>query len=89
MMDRERGHSTGVLARKARSIHQRDSLVNWLYGVAQRLARQARQNEAARRRREQRVASERGDATKSDPGWDELLRVLDDELQQLLRLQPS
>ncbi len=72
-----------VLARKARSIHRRDSLVNWLYGVAQRLARQARLTEAARRRREQQVATERGQATNSDPGWDELLRVLDEELQRL------
>src|SRR5262249_52828810 len=71
-----------VLARKACSIHRRDSLVNWLYGVAQRLARQARLTEAARRRREQRVATERGEE-KGDSGWDELLRVLDEELQRL------
>src|SRR5262245_9730388 len=30
-----------VLARKAGSIRRRDSLASWLYGVAQRIARQA------------------------------------------------
>src|ERR1700687_5284829 len=37
-----------VLARKARSIRRRENLAGWLYGVAQRLARQARMAEAVR-----------------------------------------
>lgn len=72
-----------VLARKARSIRRRDSLAAWLYGVAQRLARQARLAEAARTRRERRAIDngirERG----ADSGWHELLHVLDDELERL------
>jgi RNA polymerase sigma factor (sigma-70 family) len=72
-----------VLARKAGSIRQRDCLAGWLYGVAQRLARQARLAEASRTRRERRAASERGSAVAGDPGWRELLRVLDEELQRL------
>src|SRR5437868_6595183 len=42
-----------VLARKARSIRDPDLLGNWLYGVAIRTARYARQQIARRRRREE------------------------------------
>ena len=42
-----------VLARKARSIRDPDLLGNWLYGVAIRTARCARQTIARRRRREE------------------------------------
>src|SRR5262249_15274511 len=72
-----------ILARKARSIRQRDSLVGWLCGVACRLARQARSSERAQARREQRVARERPEVSSADPGWEDLLRVLDSELQRL------
>jgi RNA polymerase sigma factor (sigma-70 family) len=72
-----------VLARKAGSIRQRDNLAGWLYGVAQRLARQARLAEATRTRRERRAATERGSAAAGDAGCRELLRVLDEELQRL------
>jgi RNA polymerase sigma factor (sigma-70 family) len=71
-----------VLARKARSIRQRDSLASWLHGVARRLARQARLAETARSRREQHAAADRKEEGE-DPGWDELLRVLDEELGRL------
>ena len=59
----------------------RDSLSR-LYGVARRLARQARLAEIC-------ACSERAsgivhaEATVHDPGWDELLLVLDEELQRL------
>jgi RNA polymerase sigma factor (sigma-70 family) len=72
-----------VLAKKARSIRRRESLASWLYGVAQRLARQARLAEVARSRRERRVAQERAEAAQADPGWHELLRILDEEVQRL------
>jgi RNA polymerase sigma factor (sigma-70 family) len=72
-----------VLARKVRSIRQRDSLAGWLYGVAQRLARQARLAEAARSRRQRRATTARGTTAAGDPGWRELLQILDDELQRL------
>ena len=41
-----------VLAQKARSIRDPDLLGNWLYGVANRMARRARQQVARRRRAE-------------------------------------
>jgi RNA polymerase sigma factor (sigma-70 family) len=41
-----------VLVRKARSIQRRAQLASWLYGVAYRIARRARQNSARRRARE-------------------------------------
>ncbi|HYV38794.1 MAG TPA: RNA polymerase sigma factor, partial [Gemmataceae bacterium] len=72
-----------VLARKARSIRRRESLASWLYGVATRLSRQARLAEAARSKRERQAASEHGQSSAGDPVWDDLLRVLDEELQRL------
>src|SRR5258707_10623489 len=72
-----------VLARKAASIRRRDSLASWLYGVAQRLARHARLAEAERSRREKRAARERGEERQREPGWEDLSRVLDEELQRL------
>jgi RNA polymerase sigma factor (sigma-70 family) len=71
-----------VLARKANSIRRRDSIAGWLWGVARRLARQAQLSEAARSRRERNLAKQDRQGP-GDPAWDELLRVLDDELQQL------
>jgi RNA polymerase sigma factor (sigma-70 family) len=78
-----------VLVRKAGSIRRRDSLADWLYGVAVRLARQVRLSEAARSRREQQAAKQHGEASASDPGWEELLRILDEELQRLPERQRS
>ncbi len=72
-----------VLARKAGSIRRRDSLVSWLYGTAHRIARQVRLAEAARTRREEQAARIRRKATEGEQGWDELLRILDEELQRL------
>jgi len=51
--------------------------------VAHRLARQARLAEAARARRERRAATARAGTTADDPGWAELLRILDGELRRL------
>jgi RNA polymerase sigma factor (sigma-70 family) len=75
-----------VLARKAGSIRRRDSLASWLYGVARRVARQARLAEAARSQRERRAANTGTRGSEPDPGWQELLHVLDEELD---RLPPS
>jgi RNA polymerase sigma factor (sigma-70 family) len=69
-----------VLARKARSVRRRDNLAGWLYGVARRLVRDAQRSEAARQKREHLAA--RAEAS-PEPGWDELLSVLDEELQRL------
>lgn len=72
-----------VLARKAGSIRRRESLAGWLVGVAQRIGRKARLSEAARTRREKRVAASHVEAH-VEPSWNELLRVLDEELAQLM-----
>jgi RNA polymerase sigma factor (sigma-70 family) len=69
-----------VLARKANTICRRDNLAGWLYGVARRLIRNAHRTDAARRQRERAAA--RAESC-SEPGWDELLGVLDEELQSL------
>ena len=45
-----------VLARKAGSIRKRDSVASWLYGVACRIAAQAKAKSARRRRHEERSA---------------------------------
>ncbi|HZT79861.1 MAG TPA: sigma-70 family RNA polymerase sigma factor [Gemmataceae bacterium] len=45
-----------VLARSARALRRRESVANWLYGVAYRLALRARSDAARRRAREARAA---------------------------------
>jgi polysaccharide biosynthesis/export protein len=45
-----------ILARKASSIRNRDSLASWLYGVAYRIAASARAADARRQRHERRAA---------------------------------
>ena len=45
-----------VLARKAGSIRKRDSIASWLFGVACRVAAQAKAKAARRRRHEERDA---------------------------------
>src|SRR5262249_41206389 len=71
-----------VLARKAVSIQQQQSIAAWLHGVAVRLSRKARAD-AIRRRQE----PGREEAVMHDPLADvtgrELLQVLDEELQKL------
>ncbi|HKA07110.1 MAG TPA: RNA polymerase sigma factor, partial [Gemmataceae bacterium] len=69
-----------VLARKAGSIRRSEMLANWLFGVALRLAKNARQKEARRRR------LERGSpvTVPSDQSIsNDLLTILDEELQRL------
>jgi RNA polymerase sigma factor (sigma-70 family) len=65
-----------VLARKARSIRQRDSVESWLFGVASRAAARIRMMEARRQRYERRGASVRacGDNGVPDSSgpWSEL-----------------
>jgi C-terminal peptidase prc len=69
-----------VLARKAGSTRWRDSVHNWLYEVASRLAAESRVKSARRRRHEERAA--RAEALPGDAGR-ELAAVLDEELARL------
>src|SRR6516165_350443 len=61
-----------VLARKAASIRSRNLLGNWLYGVAQQAALQARRINARRRTRERLVANVPETASSKPDGWHEL-----------------
>jgi membrane fusion protein, heavy metal efflux system len=76
-----------VLARKAGSIARPDQLANWLFGVACRIALDARTSARRRKARERRlqVASLTQIAPAGDeqPVLDELRAVLDEELARL------
>ncbi len=71
-----------LLARKSQSIRRRESLASWLRRVVRSMARQVRLTEDARSRRESRVAQSKL-TSPGDVVWDELLRILDEELQRL------
>jgi RNA polymerase sigma factor (sigma-70 family) len=72
-----------VLARRAGSIRNQASVGSWLYGIAQRIARRARVQAALRRERERRAAAMRTDEALDEPTWQELRRVLDEEMGRL------
>jgi RNA polymerase sigma factor (sigma-70 family) len=72
-----------VLARRAGSIRKRGSLASWLFGVAHRIATQAKHREARRRRREKRAAPPRQAESAALPADQELRAVLDQELSRL------
>jgi RNA polymerase sigma factor (sigma-70 family) len=71
-----------VLARKARSIRQRELVGNWLYGTAYRAALEAR---AARRRLRERSLNWLPEpvAVQEHDSWRELWPILDQELRHL------
>jgi RNA polymerase sigma-70 factor (ECF subfamily) len=71
-----------VLVRKANSVHPREMVGNWLYGVALRTALEAKRA-AARRRARERKAGEMPRANKGNAAWEELLPALDEELARL------
>jgi RNA polymerase sigma factor (sigma-70 family) len=72
-----------VLARRAASIRQPESLPSWLHGVACRISAKARAS-AARRRRHERQLPEQSAITPADAfTWVELRSALDEELQRL------
>jgi RNA polymerase sigma factor (sigma-70 family) len=72
-----------VLVRNARSIHKRESLGSWLYGVAYRIARRAKGGRA--RRPVQDVDLPHIAAPESCPAWlvRDLRLVLDEEVNRL------
>lgn len=77
-----------ILARRAKRLHLRTSLANWLFGVACKVANRAAQREHRRKLRE-RTAARRPDdnsapeADRAGPEWADTLRVLDEELAKL------
>jgi RNA polymerase sigma factor (sigma-70 family) len=72
-----------VLIRKARSIRQRDSVGNWLYGVAQQTALNARGSAARLRAREREMATMPDSQAAERETRRELEAVLDLELSRL------
>jgi RNA polymerase sigma factor (sigma-70 family) len=78
-----------VLVRRAASIASRELLANWLYGVAHQTALKARATTAKRSSRERQVTQMPEPRTRnqgsgvSGPEWDEVQRLLDQELSRL------
>jgi RNA polymerase sigma factor (sigma-70 family) len=72
-----------VLARKARSLRQRDSLSSWLYKVAYRLSLKLRATTQKRRQAEQQRPAAPPQVVEDQHTWAELRLVLDEELLRL------
>ena len=73
-----------VLARKANSIHRRETVSSWLHRVAYHLAVDAQASAARRRVFEKRAVTMPPADPLLDLSLGELCRVLNEELQQLL-----
>lgn len=72
-----------VLARKASSVPWRDSIKNWLHGVAFRIAVKARSRALKRRMREAAASQQLPVPTPPAECWAELRGVLDEEIARL------
>jgi RNA polymerase sigma factor (sigma-70 family) len=72
-----------VLARKAASIHRRAALASWLYGVARRVAGDARRAATRRQARERRATNVRHAQPDLEAAWRELQAVLAEEVERL------
>ncbi len=72
-----------VLARKASSIRRRAGLASWLYGVARRVAGDARRAAARRQARERRATNVRPAQPDLEAAWCELQAVLAREVERL------
>ncbi len=71
-----------VLARKAPTLLARETVGNWLYGVAYHTALKARAARTKRRAKEQQAGPPPGPAAPED-AWHDLRAVLDQELSRL------
>src|SRR5439155_12414550 len=71
-----------VLARKAGKVAWKETVANWLHGVACRISFQIRR-ENARRRAEPRKGPVEPAVNGPDPSWSELKPVLDEERARL------
>ncbi|HEU5118096.1 MAG TPA: sigma-70 family RNA polymerase sigma factor [Isosphaeraceae bacterium] len=72
-----------VLARKAASIHPREKVGHWLYGVAYQTARRARANRTRRQTREHLSPDQPEPEAPAQTPQDERLEQLDRELNRL------
>ena len=71
-----------ILASQCKSIRKRDSLAEWLHGVAYRTAMKASRT-AARRRHYEAIFRKQLPAACTNPVWDDLQLILDEEIQRL------
>src|SRR5262245_3399062 len=71
-----------VLARNTGAIRKRETVANWLHGVAYRTALKAKRSAARRRSHEARLRPPSSRPAPS-PTWDEVQGVLDEEIQRL------
>jgi RNA polymerase sigma factor (sigma-70 family) len=72
-----------VLAKKAASIRNRESVASWLYGVAYRVAARARVDAGRRRTCEREAAPRHPGDPLAEVVWRELRPILDEELNRL------
>ena len=72
-----------VLARRAAGLGETRSIAGWLYGTAVRVAMKTRTRDARRRTRERKAVLMRPTETAETPEWDDLRKVLDEELDRL------
>jgi RNA polymerase sigma factor (sigma-70 family) len=72
-----------VLARMASTIRKRDALANWLYGVALRTARKARQAMSTRRRHEQQARPPAPEPPVAEAALHEVQIILHEEVERL------
>jgi RNA polymerase sigma factor (sigma-70 family) len=72
-----------VLARKASSVVRREKVASWLYGVACRTAKEARDRASRRRAREERVSKAPRVEPSDGDSLAELRAILDEELARL------
>ena len=73
-----------LLARKADTIHKKEAVGSWLYGVAYRVAMKARRTAGRRQRREKKPRPTTPEPVpSSEAASRELQRVLDEEVQRL------
>jgi RNA polymerase sigma factor (sigma-70 family) len=72
-----------VLVRKAASIVPREMVVNWLFGVAHRIAKKARALQAKRRTKEREGTTMPEPQAPEPDVWNDLQLLLDQELSRL------
>ncbi len=72
-----------VLVRKGRAFLTRDTIGNWLYGVAYHTALKARTMAAKRRQKETQLNDVSQQGTAAEESWKDLVPLLDQELSQL------
>jgi len=71
-----------LLSRKAASLRQSELVANWLFGVARRLSLKLQIKRERATKHERRIAAMKPESRSVQP-WDDLLKILDEELERL------